>query len=152
MCWKSEKLVKNEFFFCIFLVQNDPMCSVDYSVSQITEGKTQAEMLIQSLSNILSMLEKSSAFGFEKQEDMKSLASELKSAGSHSFQKSGSKGSLFQSSQYQDTFVQVVEDLNTIGNKWKGYAEYNDDLVLEPLKMLKVSSKSISRKNVFIFP
>ena len=125
--------------------------SVDYSVSQITEGKTQAEMLIQSLSNILSMLEKSSAFGFEKQEDMKSLASELKSAGSHSFQKSGSKGSLFQSSQYQDTFVQVVEDLNTIGNKWKGYAEYNDDLVLEPLKMLKVS-KSISRKNVLIFP
>ena len=67
------------------------MCSVEYSVSQITEGKTQAEMLIQSLSNILSMLEKSSAFGFEKQEDMKSIASELKSAGSHSFQKSGSK-------------------------------------------------------------
>ena len=128
------------------MAQNDPMCSVDYSVSQITEGKTQAEMLIQSLSNILSMLEKSSAFGFEKQEDMKSLASELKSAGSHSFQKSGSKGSLFQSSQYQDTFVKVVEDLNTIGNKWKGYAEYNDDLVLEPLKMLKVSKINFTKK------
>ena len=87
--------------------QNHPLCSVDYSVSQITEGKTQAEMLIQSLSNILSMLEKSSAFGFEKQEDMKSLASELKSAGSHSFQKSGSKSSLFLSSQWtvQQVFI-----------------------------------------------
>ena len=68
--------------------------SLDYSIGQINEGKDQVDILIQSLSKILVLLEKSTIFGSEKLDDMSSLATELKSIGSHSFQQRVSKGNV----------------------------------------------------------
>ena len=133
--------------------------SLDNSLVEIKEGMEQVDVLITSLGKIVALLEKSTNFGFAKQDDMKALATELKSVGSHGFQQKVSKGSSYMSSNWtvhQDTFVQVVDNLNDIGSKWKGYAENYELLVLEPLKMLKVSilhliAKISSMKSPSIF-
>ena len=114
------------------------------SANQVTTGKQQIDILMAALAKILALVEKSSAFGHGKKEDLASLARELRAIGSHSFQdRVGSETVLLSNwTIQQETFVKIVQHLSKVGSSWDSFADDQDSMVIEPLRLLKVSYRA----------
>lgn len=97
-------------------------------------GKEQMEPFINSVSKIIGLMEKTSTFGQAKKEDMASLTKELKNMSSLQTNNSIFDGKNWAGSQ--ENLMTCVSQMIKNGNLWKEFAQDNDKMVVEPLKIL----------------
>lgn len=102
----------------------------------IEDGKTQVNVLTNTVAKLLAISDRSASFATKRCEDIEELGHELSTMGSENFQvRPGQSGQDW--TTQQASFRGLSKELSTVITRWRDYATDHNKNVAETLKMLQ---------------